>query len=280
MKKKWLLFIFIFPVALHVFSLFFLHFGENFHARDFAHGFEQSYATPVSGLTFSQLDPILSQPFHYLGLGKQMMAFESQDGKYVIKFFNPMRPLQKKWYLQWRCWKHYSSLKWMKRERTQKKIRLQKLFKRHQLAYEHFKEETGLIFVHLHPSPQVIHCLHVTDARGKKHVLSLEETPFVLQEKAVLVLPYLQQLLAQNQKEKAKQAVNNLRDLFNKRVQVGITDRIQTMENNYGFVGEKPIQIDVGRIVFDPQLSANPTAEYLRILDNLHQWLSRQFPDL
>lgn len=274
MKKRIALLLLI-PIFLQLMSLFVFHFRERFHPREFEHGFSEVVSEQVSGLDYTQLDPIFAQPFHYLGHGKQMIALESQDGQYVLKLFNPMRPLKKGWYLRWRYWKRYNSLKWIKREWFSKKARLQKLFKRHRIAYEHLKNETGLVFVHLQKDPRICHRVHITDQKGKFHVLALEDTPFVLQKKAVLVPQYLQSLIHTGQVDEAKQAVEKLEALFSRRIDVGITDRIQTMENNYGFADGEPIQIDVGRIW---QHSILEQGERERVIENLHQWLSNHFP--
>jgi hypothetical protein len=273
MKKKWLLLLLI-PLFAHLYTLFFVHFKDTFHPKDFEHGFEKSYSKSTSGLDYDQLDPIFSQPFHFLGSGKQMIAFESADGNYVLKLFNPMRPLKKQWYTRWKYWKRYSSLKWISREWFQKKARLKKLFLRHNLAFERLPEETGLLFVHLNPSKRVCHYVHLTDRKGKTHILALETTPFVLQKKAVLAATYLKQL----DQKGVMQAIYEMEKLFDKRLRVGITDRIQTMENNYGFVNGKPIQIDVGRIRFDPDLIDHPEEERERILSNFHAWVEGKLP--
>jgi len=280
MRKRHLLWLLFLPIGLHVFSLFFLHFKDTIHSRDFEYGFDKLYAARVSGLDYSQLDSILSQPFHFLGQGKQMTAFESADGKYVLKFFNPMRPLKGKWYTSWKQWKKCTSLKWISHEWFQKKARLKKLFQRHRLAFDFLREETGLIFVHLFPSERINHLVHILDQKGKMHIFFLNTTPFVIQKKATLVPVYLNDLLRQNKLEEAKFAILQLQELFAKRLEVGVTDRIQTMENNYGFVKNKPIQIDIGRIQIDADLQKNSTEEKLRILGNFQDWLSKNYPEL
>ncbi|NGX47898.1 MAG: hypothetical protein K1000chlam3_01283 [Chlamydiae bacterium] len=278
MHKKLLFTLLLLPFGLHLFQLFFLHYNGKFSSKTFTHGFEKNYSQEVSGLTFAKLDEIFREPFHQIGQGKQMIAFASADGKYVLKFFNPMRPLKKKWYTNEKYWKRYSSLKWISREWFGKKARLKKLFKRHKLAYELLQEETGLLFVHLRPSKRICHLVSVTDKWGKEHRISLAETPFILQKKAQLVPSYLQQLMQENKSDEIKQALARIEALFERRLQVGITDRIQTMENNYGFVDGKPIQIDVGRIRYDPTL--NIEEERARILTNFHTWIKSNYDHL
>lgn len=207
-----------------------------------------------------------------------MIAFASADNRYVIKFFNPMQPLKKKWYTKLRYWRRYSSLKWLKREWLGKKCRLEKLFRRHKIASELLKKETGLVFVHIAPSKRVCHQISVIDIKGKKHLINLANAPFVLQKKATLVPQYLNSLISENRIEEASEAIKRMEALFEKRLSLGITDRIQTMENNYGFVGNQPIQIDVGRIRVDSTLKKEE--ERQRILSNFHSWIASKYSSL
>lgn len=277
MHKK-SLFILFFLFGIHLCQLFFLHYDGKIKARSYSHGFSPIYTQTVAGLDSSMLDEIFKQPFRRLGMGKQMIALISEDQKYVLKLFNPMRPLQKKWYTKWKCWKEYSSLKWLKREWLGRTGRLKKLFKRHKIAYEMLKEETGLLFVHLAPSKQVSHYITVIDDRGKEIQLHLADTPFVLQKKATLVPAYLNNLIQTNRIEEAKAAIVQIEKLLEKRLEARITDRIQTMENNYGFVDGKPIQIDVGRIRFNEPFDVSEEKE--RIFNNFQTWTAEHYGHL
>ena len=279
-KSSWIIFSFVFVICCHLSILFFFHFNEKSSPNKFVHGFEKTYSTDVVGLEFSKLEEIFAQPFHFLGQGKQMRAYESADKQWVLKFFNPMRPLKRGWTRRWKWWGRTASLKWISREWFCKKKRLKKLFYRHKIAYEYLKEETGLVFVHLSPSEKVSHYVHLFDPYEKKHILHLANAPFVLQKKATLVGPFLHQLLAEEKIVEAKLAISELEKLFEKSLEVGITDRIQTMHNNYGFVDQKPIQIDVGRIHYLPSLKEHPDAERERILHNFHAWIQNHFPQL
>lgn len=253
------------------------HFSENFHARDFAHGFDPSFSTSVESLDPTVLAPYISQTFTYLGHGKQMVAFESTDKQVVIKFFNPMRPLKPLWYKQLKLWIHYCTLKWITRERLHKKARLKKLFNRHKIAYEKIREETGLLYVHLSPSEKISQTLLLLDQKGRLHKVNLANTPFVLQTKAELAFQRFQRLLQTGNREEIERHIHELRTLFTKRAEAGITDRIQTLSNNYGFVGKHhAIQIDVGRIRYKEEIKLHPAEECERIFKSLqgvfNQW--------
>lgn len=265
---------------MHLCCVIYFHFGDNFHARHFEHGFRKLYSTEVSGLDYSKLDQILNQPFHTLGQGEQMTALESADGQYVLKLFNPRVPLKTNWYLNWKHWKRTYSVRWISHEWLQTARRLEKMFKRHQIAFSVLREETGLLFVHLSPTDRISHFVHVLDKQNKRHILNLNKTPFVLQKKAILAADYLDKLVKENKITKAKEAVAQIEELFAKRLKLAITDQNQTMHNNYGFVDAKPIQIDIGKIQVDPILLQEPSAEQKRILDNFHNWLKLRYPSI
>ncbi len=263
-------------VGVHLIALFGFHFDENFSARVFEHGFKKEVCQNVKALDVGPLNEIFSQQFHYLANGKQMTAFASDDGKYVLKLFNPMRPLKPKWYRYLSRWQQYSSLKWISLEWFRKQARLKKLFIRNKIAYEKLKEETGLIYVHLAPSDSICHFLHITTKRGNIEVLSLEKTPFVLQARAELVPHRLHMLARKNDTQGLNDAKKALETLFTRRIEEKITDRIQTLSNNYGFIGDRAIQIDFGRIRLDPEMETQ--AEKERIMNNLNQWLTQHAP--
>jgi hypothetical protein len=263
-------------IGIHLVSLFVFHFDENFSARAFEHGFKKEYCQKVQSLDTRPLNEVFSQQFHYLANGKQMTAFASDDGKYVLKLFNPMRPLKPKWYRHLSRWQQYSSLKWISREWFGKQARLKKLFLRNKIAYERLKEETGLIYVHLTPSDAICHYIHLTNKRGDVEVLSLEKTPFVLQERAELVPHRLHMLARKKDTQGLSDAKKALETLFTRRIEEKVTDRIQTLSNNYGFIGDRAIQIDFGRIRLDPEMETK--AEQERIMHNLNQWLIQHAP--
>lgn len=272
-RKKWL-FLLLIPLVTHLGCVIFFHFDENFQLRHFAHGFKKCYTTEVPGLDYSILNPILNQTFQQMGQGMQMTAFASADGKYVLKLFNP-RPLHsKKWY--WKNWTHTYSLKFITTQWFRKNQRLEKMFNRLKIAFTVMPEETGLVFVHLAQSDKVCHLVRLIDNNGKTHIVPLHQTPFVIQKRAIVAVDYFDELYKENRIEEIKQAIVRMEELFAKRLQLGITDRNQSMNINYGFIDGQPIQIDVGRI----RIEEIAETEEKRILDNFHAWLRGRYPSI
>lgn len=275
--KKIGLFLFLL-LGIHLCFVCYFHFGERIRPGQFQHGFKKLYAVEIPGLDYEQLDSILCQPFHQLGRGMQMTAFESADGNYVLKLFHPRAPKNLEWYLK--NWKKTYSLKFMSQEWFRTGYRLEKMFRRLQIAFSVLREETGLVFLHLSPSDRVHHSVALIDKKGKSHLINLRETPFVLQKKAVIASAYFDQLAKENRTEELKEALARMEALFIKRLRFAITDQNQNMDINFGFVEGNPIQIDVGSIKVDPVLLLNSEEEEKRIMDRFHNWVGSRFPSI
>jgi hypothetical protein len=217
----------------------------------------------------ARIQHILNQSFSYLGLGKQMTAYESSDHVYVLKFFNPRGRLKEKWFHDLNELKFLCSLKWLSSAYFRRSERLTSLFERYAIAFKEMKEEAGLVYVHVNQQTALNQIVKVVDKGGAIYFVNLKDTPFVLQRKAELAGERLIRLQKQNDRKGMKKALAQLKALFVLRASKGITDRIQTLHNNYGFVGNKAIQIDVGRIRLDEQVKRDPQAEVDRILSNI-----------
>ncbi len=272
-------------ILLTVLAIPALHIGYLYTHREFTpHDFRYAFVSRLEG----RADPeerafaasILSQPFTYLGYGKQMTAYESADHRYVIKFFNPRQVIKKEWFSKFSKWRRLSSMKWISEAYLRREARLRRLFARYQEGFYALREESGLVYVHLNRSTAIPQSIQLIDKEGESCTLDLEEVPFVIQEKAVIASKYLKRLVAEGKTEQAQALVISLKQLFIARAEKGFTDRIQTLHNNYGFVGERAVQIDLGRLTRDHALMEGFSEEITRVLSNLHQSLEEISPVL
>ena len=216
-----------------------------------------------------EVQRILSQPFVYLDLGKQMTAYVSQDGKYVLKLFHPRIPIQASCFHSFHKLQRLFSMKWFSSAFLHRKERLLRLYERYELGFREMKEEAGLVYVHLSPTDWLEQTVEIKDKDRTYYFVDLQKTPFVLQIKAELALARFERLIRANDLEGISASVEQLRDLFRSRAHKGITDRIQTLHNNYGFVGEKAIQIDLGRVRLDESTALEPDKELARIMQGI-----------
>ncbi len=191
------------------------------------------------------LDQVLTQKFTYLGRGTQSYVFESQDQKYVIKFIKMNHLTPNKWL------KHLpapllSNLKYKKVFKREQK--LHQLFDSLQYAYREFKDESGLLFIHINRTKNWNKKVTLTGKKGETFTLSLDDIPFIIQEKAELIYRRLFRLIKANNNEEAKNCVRALLKLVWTRGCKGLFDHDRSVSNNFGFVNEKPIQFDIGEL--------------------------------
>lgn len=261
-------FVLIAAAGIHV---IYLYHHREFGPKDFYHPFILSLEERIhpSEAVKKEAVEILNQPFTYLSHGGQSTVYESQDKKYVIKFFNPRTVIKKNWFDQFAKLRRLNSLKWITNTYFRQKQRLKKYFLRYELAFKDLKEETGLVYVHLDPSTSLTQTMELTDKEGNTHQIQLDAYPFVLQKKVELTMHHLDRLLKSGDVEGAKASVKQIYDLFLSRAQKGYTDRLQTLYKNYGFFEGRAVQLDVGRIRKIPAIAANPKKEMERVVSNI-----------
>ena len=221
---------------------------------------ETDLTSPLSPL----VDQILNQKFSYLARGTQSYAFISEDQKYVLKFIKmnhvtPRRITEK--------------LNRIKREK--KETKLQQMFGALHYAYHHFKEETGIVFLHLNCTPHWNKKVSLVGKDGENIVLSLDNSCFILQEKAELLYTCLGRLIENNQMEAAKERIRSFLSLIQKRGSLGLFDHDKSISNNFGFLNDRPIQLDVAGLY---QAPLDPQAEVARVGLRIRNRIEERFP--
>lgn len=183
---------------------------------------------------------ILSQPFYFLGRGRQCFAFESHDGKYVLKC--PRTDIYKLPF-----WARVLPVKdYRERSLSDKAYRHQFVFNSFHLAKEELQEETGTIAIHLGKSEPTNQQIILIDSLGIKHEVPLQTTIFILQHKRTLWTPVFLEAKKNHNTNEQKRLLNALVDIVIQRAKKGILNRDRSFLRNYGFDGMKAYQIDVG----------------------------------
>lgn len=223
---------------------------------------------------------ILDQPFTFYGKGAQCYVFLSADQKYVLKFcrFDHLRPP---------FWVDHLPLPFFLKSYRQQKIssNLQKIsstFESYKIAFQDLQEETGLVYVHLNPSDHLKMQTRIIDKLGIAHSLEMDSMQFILQKRADLVYPTIENLMNCNQHSQAKQALSDLVHLLAARSQKGIADKDPDIPTNFGFLDNHPVQIDIGRFSKrnSPQAALDCKQEIIRITDPFDRWLKKHYPEL
>ncbi len=224
------------------------------------------------------LNQILSQNFTYLGSGTQSYAFISEDQKYVLKFFK-MKHLTPK------TWLKYLPLPFLHKARAKmfhRQLRLQETFATFKRAFEQLHEETGLVYLHLNKTDQFKKKIRLKNRHGREWDVDLDSAVFMIQEKAQIFYARIDGLMEEKKIAEAKQAVQDVIDFIGARCQKGFWDRDKGVGNNYGYVGNRVIQIDIGRLLYDETIQ-NPSIvnnELQRVKEKINLWVREHHPEL
>lgn len=204
-------------------------------SSNFSHNPDWAIQEP-KGQELFHLKEILSQKYTYLASGSQSYAFVSADGKYVVKFFRMKHLIPR-----------ISDL-WRKERIAHQHQNLLSIFGAHKLAYEELREDSGLLYIHLNKTQHLNTRFQAIDKLGRTHWIDLDRTEFVVQEKADLIFKRFKTCLDRGDTALMDQSIAATLRLVQRRIDKGIADHDKAVQNNYGFVGEKPIHIDIGRL--------------------------------
>lgn len=235
----------------------------------------------IPGLSVAQqehLDQVLNQTYHYLGKGAQSYVFTSDDGKYVLKFFK-FKHLKPSFFYTLLP-PIYPFKQHVQKEEKRKERKLDSVFIGYRLAYEHHKQETGLVFIHLNKTNDLQRSVVVKDKIGRSHIIDLDSTVFLVQEKGETMRTVMNDLLKKGEVALAKQKIRQVFDLYHSEYTKGIYDRDHGVMHNVGFIGENPIHLDVGKMTLDENLK-NPevyAADLQLIYKKIDLWLHLNYP--
>ncbi len=219
---------------------------------------------------------LFSQSYRYLGKGAQSFVFESEDLKTVLKFYRFPSHLRRF------PWTHHpfgylfsSSRKNIKEYNLR---RLELSFHSFFLAATPLAKETGVLYVHLEPTTELQQKVHLMDRLGVHYELPLDPIAFVVQKRGVSFLAHFKEQLAHNKLEACKQMLNGLIEVIQNRCNHHITDLDNMDNDNYGWLEDRAIHLDIGR--FQECESIDTREEILRITHPLTRYLSETAPDL
>lgn len=205
-------------------------------------------------------DGKLRQDFYYLGQGTQSYVFASEDGKHVLKLFrfeqasNPV-------------YRFIRTKIRGKKLRLSRQAQIQRLFSACRIAEQLASEETALEFLHLHASQVGLVRLHLP-VQGVWEV-NLDRYCFALQEKAERIFP---SLLASNPEQRERKLAS-FQALLEKRAAKGIVNLDSDLHRNFGFIGDRAIEMDFGayEVVSREVAEKNKT----HFMDKLQVWLGK-----
>ncbi len=201
------------------------------------------------------LDFAWPKAFRYLNRGAQCFAFESEDRKYVLKFFNrdqlELSPF----------------LREKNKVRRVEKIRIYP--ESYRLALEKLPHETGLIAVHQGISQKRYPTVIVIDKASREFTIDLNTVPFVLQKKGNGT--FLERLKGPD----LPSILDQFFAFHTKRISLRIADGDRDIKRNYSWAGDELLYIDPARFSYEENLK-NPERnrlEWWKATYRLREWL-------
>lgn len=189
------------------------------------------------------MDQAIDQPFSYLGRGRQCFAFESLDGKYVLKF--PRTDIY-----QTPFWMRAFPLTlFSKKHEKSQAVRSKReafVLNSMKIAYDELRDETGVVGIHFGESENKDKKITIVDPLGFSYRVPVHRSTFVLQLKRPILMKVFLEALSSGDKEKGKIILDAFIDLVVSRGKKGIWNKDESFLRNYGFDGEKGVQIDIG----------------------------------
>jgi hypothetical protein len=242
--------------------------------------------TPLTNDRLEPLDEILNQKFFYLSRGCQAYVFESEDKKYVLKFFKYQHFRPKPW-LAYLAFLPIADRYYQKKV-LEKRQALEEAFASWKLALEELQPETGVLYVHLNKSKNLQKNVVIVDKMGLSHHLNIEDYEFLIQRKATLLCPALAGMMEQGDVGGAKQLIASLIERLVSEYRRGYRDNdgkdqgdLALMKNT-GVLNGQPVHIDVGQLVKDtkPYHEERFYQEIFYKTATFRSWLERHYPEL
>lgn len=237
----------------------------------------------------SHILEICDQPFTFLGAGSECFAFLSQDQTTVIKFFkfDLFRPV---YLFRGLFFENYSSYAGtishlnyplIQRVLGMREYRIGRTWNSLKLSYDHLKEETGLLYLHLNPSEHLHKKITLYDPNHIAHTIDLDTTRFYMQKRATPLAKHLLQLKEEKEHIRARACIASFCKLTLDRCQKGFADRDPYMKN-FGFIGDRAVELDAGSFIPDERMKEARfyKQELLFTTLELKTWAAKHYPQL
>ncbi len=226
-----------------------------------------------------QVGKILDQHFYFLGHGHQSFVFASDDGNYVLKLFR----------------KDFIKRTWLKNvippitpfrslflhQGKGEEYRIRRVINGHAIAYALDRDNCGMIYFHFNQENRFGKAVTLVDKLGIKRTIIPESYVFAIQKRAVTTRQELTRLMAEGNVEETKRRIQQLFDFYLSAYRRGILDNDHKLIDNTGFVGDRVIRQDVGRLVLDPETQnlENIKTDLRKIVrKRLQPWFKSYYP--
>ncbi len=223
---------------------------------------------------------VSQQTLRWLGRGMQAVVFETQDEKYVVKFFQLGRLKEDDSHGVIKSIVSGDS----KEKRQERLTHREEIFSSSKMCFEELQDETGIVYVHLNRTKDKIHGVKLVDKNGQSHRIRGDNASFVVQRKAQLLVPTIIAHMESGCLDLAKARIDQILDLLLSMAKKGFVDGDDALirNNNLGLTENRAIYIDTGHLfrAHNLDVAERMRYEFQIRLDPLEKWLNVMYPEL
>lgn len=224
-----------------------------------------------------EIKSILSKKFHYLTRGRESFIFESEDKKYILKFYDSTRYYTKIYFPSISLPKFLDAYrsKHLNRRKTKLNFNLSSA----KIAYERLKEDSALIYVNLNKNDFFNDELIIQNKYGKEFSLKINDVFFILQKKCDLFYSKYESLKDESYK---KYLLESFLEMVHRRtIKLVIDDDIGKKRRNWGIIDNKAVTFDIGRWYHDEKLMTPEgyKKEMIKATKIFRKYLSEKEPE-
>jgi len=282
-RKLFVLSLLIISIGLVGRIWYFCKDGFNVNRLHYSLPFDQK----LQNENVDRLSVLLNDSYHYLGRGRQCYVFASSDGRYVLKL-----PRFDRYCLPffWQAMPSSFMSSYKKSLYDGRQERLVFTLESFRIAANLLQEETAVVYLHLHRTNSLPRQFVIYDRLNRPFAIDLNQTAFALQEKKAIMMPLCIKAFKDRNSKAAKKMLLSFLEIIDVRAQKGIFNRDPSFLKNFGWDGEKSVQIDIGSFWRRSDLSKKeahllslkegtaPFRQWLAITDpEMFDWFERQF---
>jgi hypothetical protein len=204
----------------------------------------------------------------------------SEDGQYVLKFLKHQRFRTPSWFSPLRFLPAFD--RYVEEKREKKWYQLNRLCHSWKLCFDHLKEETALLMIHLNTTQSLKQRVVLYDKVGWQHDISLDEVQFCLQRYGEKLETTLLRYRDREDVERGAKLLQKLFLLLHREFMQGFADDDHALLQNSGVVDESPVHIDIGQFVLHPEIQKEEVWKQLLFTKvyKLEKWCTRYWPAL
>jgi hypothetical protein len=224
--------------------------------------------------------PVTLQKYRFLRSGGQNYAFISEDGDYVLKVTKYKRMRIPVWIEPIPLFSPLLELK--ERKIAKKKKILDLTFDSYLIAFNSLSDFSGIVYLHLNKTSHLKQTLILVDLLGIEHSIDLDNYAFILQKRGKLTFKYFDDLMFEGEVEKSKEMLRKMVRYVAHRISLCIEDHDIGFGTNFGVLDDKPFQLDLGSLRFNPSFASEAkfTHKLNESLEDLVVWLKCTHPSL